>query len=158
METKKELITDTVRQLARFARKFTFMETLPVRIEQGREITTHEAHIIQAIGENEEINITHLSKLFGVTKSATSQMISRLSKNGYVKKQKSPHSNKEYSLSLTQPGWQAYCAHQQFHRREMDELIHRLSSFSSTQIATISVILATINDVIDERVSRVPAD
>jgi DNA-binding MarR family transcriptional regulator len=86
MDTKKELITNTVSHLLKFARKFTFMETMPIKIDKDREITTNEAHIIQAIGENEEINITSLSKLFGVTKSATSQMISKLSKNGYVKK------------------------------------------------------------------------
>jgi len=156
MDTKKELITNTVSHLLKFARKFTFMETMPIKIDKDREITTNEAHIIQAIGENEEINITSLSKLFGVTKSATSQMISKLSKNGYVKKQQAPYSNKEYLLSLTEPGWQAYHAHKQFHGREMDELINRLSSFSSSQIATISVMLETINDIIDERIFGVP--
>jgi hypothetical protein len=38
----------------------------------------------------------------------------------------------------------------------MDELINRLSSFSSSQIATISVMLETINDIIDERIFGVP--
>jgi len=154
MDSKRELVTDAVKRLMQISRKFTFIETQPIQVDSERSVTTREAHIIQMIGSHKDMNITGLAKSFGVTKSATSQMVARLEKCGYVKKRQSPYSNKEYLLSLTEMGRRAFHAHESFHGSEMDDLIERLSAFSTSQMATISVMLETIGDVMDGRISR----
>jgi DNA-binding MarR family transcriptional regulator len=155
METKEELIRSSVQQLVRIARKYARIEELPISIDGGGEVTTREAHIIQAIGEDKDLNVTNLANRVGITKSAASQMATKLAAKGFVEKRQAPHSNKEYLLFLTQSGWQVFHAHERFHGKDMTELVNRLNAFSLSQVATISVLLDAIGAVIDERLAKV---
>ncbi len=154
METKTELVAETLRRLLQVARKLAYIETLPVPLGEGREVTTREAHIIQMIGEHHEMNITNLARSLGVTKSAASQMAARLAGKGHVEKQQAPYSNREYLLGLTESGREIYQAHRAYHGREMDELMDRLSVFSSAQVATLSFLLEAVDEIMDTRISR----
>jgi DNA-binding MarR family transcriptional regulator len=81
-------------------------------------------------------------------------MVAKLIKKGFLDKKQSPYSNKEFLLSLTELGWRAHRAHEQFHGKDMAELVERLSAFSLSQIATISVLLEALGSVMDERLSE----
>ncbi len=153
METKDELIKSTIHQLLKVAKKYARIEELPIALPDGTEVTTREAHVIQAIGEEKDLNITSLASHFGISKSAASQMVAKLVKKGYIEKKRAPLSDKEYLLSLTQLGWEIFDAHELFHGGDMAELVGRLEAFSLNQVATISVILETIGAVVDERLS-----
>lgn len=154
METKEELIKSTIHQLLRIAKKYARIEGLPIPVDQDTEITTAEAHTIQAVGESDRMRVQDLATHFGISKSAASQMVARLIKKGFVVKNPSLHSNKEFPLSLTDLGWKAFRAHEQLHGRDFDELVNRLSAFSLSQIATISVLLETVGSVMDERLAE----
>lgn len=151
METKKDLVRSSVARLLRIAKIYARIEELPIPVGDDDKITTKEAHAIQAIGDNEDINITDLGNHFGITKSAASQMVTKLVKGGYVTKDVASHSNKEYVLSLTKSGWEAYEAHEKFHGKDMEYLVNNLENFSLSQIATISVLLESMGNVMDER-------
>ncbi|QTA89119.1 MarR family winged helix-turn-helix transcriptional regulator [Desulfonema magnum] len=154
METKEDLIKVIIRQLLRVLNKYSRVEELPIRVDEDVEITTREIHTIQAIGENEHINITGVAAHFGVTKSAASQIVRKLADKGFVKKEYAAYSNKELQLSLTKLGWLAFHAHDRFHGKDMGRIIERLSVFSLSQIATISVLLDVIENVMNERLSQ----
>jgi DNA-binding MarR family transcriptional regulator len=154
METKEEFIKATIQQLLRIANKYALVEELPLRFNGGEEVTTREAHVIQAIGESSEMNITGLANRFGITKSAASQMVAKLVKKGFVVKKQAPHSNKEFFLSLSKTGVQVFNAHEQAHGKDMAYLIDRLGAFSFSQIATLAVLLEAIGGVMDERLSN----
>lgn len=154
METKEELIKATIRQLLRIAGKYSRIEQLPIPVDEGLEITTAEAHTIQAIGEVEQMRVLDLATRFGITKSAASQMVGKLIMKGFLDKKQSPYSNKEFQLFLTELGWRAFHAHERFHGKDMAELLNRLSAFSLSQIATISVLLEAIGGVMTERLSE----
>lgn len=154
METKEDLIKNTIRELLRIANKYSRIEELPIRINEDHLVTTREAHIIQAIGEHAKMSVTGLAVYCGITKSAASQMIAKLVKKGFLEKEPAPHSNKELQLSLTQLGRQAFDAHELFHGKDMNALVDHLSSFSLSQIATISVLLEVIGNIMDERLSH----
>lgn len=156
METKEDLIKSAIRKLLQIANKYSRIEELPIRIDEGNEVTTREAHIIQAIGERAKMSVTGLASYFGITKSAASQMIAKLVKKGFLEKELAPHSNKELQVSLTQLGRKAFDAHELFHGKDMNDLVDHLSSFSLSQIATISVLLEAIDSVMNERLSRSP--
>jgi DNA-binding MarR family transcriptional regulator len=95
METKEDLIKATIQQLLRVARKYSRSEELPIQIGRDLEVTTREAHIIQAIGERTQMSVTGLAGYFGITKSAASQMVAKLAKKGFLEKEQAPHNNKE---------------------------------------------------------------
>ena len=154
METKEELIKATIREFLRIAKMYSRIEEMPIPIDDGLEVTTREAHTIQAVGGNEPISVTQLAPYFGITKSAASQMVSKLTKRGFLLKKKAVHSNKEFELSLTPLGRRAYRAHEQFHGKDMADLVDRLSAFSLSQIATLSVLLESLGSVMDQRLSR----
>jgi DNA-binding MarR family transcriptional regulator len=154
METKKELIKSTIRQFLRIAKKYSRIEELPIPVDKGVEVTTAEAHTIQAIGEGKQMRVIDVATYFGITKSAASQMVTKLIRKGFLDKKQSPHSNKEFHLSLTELGWQAFHAHERFHGKDMAYLMKRLSAFSLSQIATISVLLEAIRNIMDERLSQ----
>lgn len=120
-------------------------------MDDGREATHNEIHFLQAVGDNESINVTELGKLFGITKSAASQKVTKLVKKGLVKKDWSLHSGKELQLSLTETGWRAYQVHEQYHSKNVAEMTKRLGAFSLEQIATVSVVLDVIENIIEER-------
>ena len=153
METKEDFIKATIREFLRVAKLYSRIEDLPIAVNEDFEVTTREAHTIQAIGENENISVTDVANLFGTTKSAASQMVSKLAKKGCLKKEMSAHSNKEYELSLTPLGWKVFRAHEQFHGKDLIDLVERLGGFSFSQIATLSVLLEAIANVINQRLS-----
>jgi DNA-binding MarR family transcriptional regulator len=123
-------------------------------LAEGIEVTPSEAHTLQAIGELESINVTSLGDHFGVTKSAASQIVSKLAKKGFVKKALSEHSGKELRLEMTEMGRQAFEAIQKFRGRHFQDIIKRLGSFSLSQIATAAVLLDVIEDVMDDRLDK----
>jgi len=154
MEDKEELIKSTIRQLLRIAKKYSRIEGLPIPIDEGMEITTTEAHTIQAVGEGEQMRVLDIATHFGITKSAASQMAAKLIRKGFLDKRRSPHNSKEFPLSLTELGWRAFRAHERFHGKDLADLVNRFSAFSLSQIATISVLLEAIGSVMDERLSE----
>ena len=154
METKEELAKSTIRQILRIAKKYSLIEELPISVDENVEVSTAEAHTIQAVGEGEQMRVMDVATYLGVTKSAASQMVAKLIKKGFLDKKQSPHNNKEFQLSLTELGWLAFHAHERFHGKDMADLVNRLSAFSLSQIATISVLLEAIGSVMDQRLSK----
>lgn len=154
MDTKKDLIKTTIRQLLRITSKYSRIEKLPIHVNGDVEITTREVHTIQAIGEKNHMSVTDVASHFGVTKSAASQIVGRLTKKGFLKKAQSPHSNKELQLSLTELGWLAFRAHERFHGEDMNTLINRLDAYPMQQIAILSVLLDAIGAIMDERLDE----
>ena len=156
MESKEDLIREAIRQLLRIAHKYARIERLPIPVDEGIEVSTKEVHTLQAIGDRtkkdrSKMSVTDVANHFGVTKSAASQIISRLSDKGFLNKKLASHSNKEYELALTELGWRAYRAHERFHGQDMATLLKRLDAFPLTQIATFSVMLETVGAIMDER-------
>ena len=75
-----------------------------------------DTHTIVAIGKHPNINIMNLSRLQGISRSAASQMVSKLVKRGFVKKEISLKTDNEVSLFLTELGEKVYYAHERQHR------------------------------------------
>ncbi len=154
VETNEDFIKATIRQLLRFANKYSRIEKLPIPVDDDLEITTKEAHTIQAIGERKQMSVTDVANHFGVTKSAASQMVTRLENKGFLSKTQAPHSNKELDLSLTDLGWRAFRAHERCHGEDMAGLVKRLEAYPLQQVAILSVLLEAIDAVMDERLGE----
>ena len=106
-------------KIHRILNKFQRLESTAIQVGPGRTITHKELHVIQAIGEIDQINITQIGSHFGVTKSAASQVVSKLVKKGLVAKAQAAHSGKEFQLTLTATGWEAYKLHENHHSKNI---------------------------------------
>ena len=101
--------------------------------------------------DREGMSVTDVANAFDVTKSAASQMVSKLSDKGFLEKLQAPHSNKEYRLRLTPLGRKVYDAHERFHGADKHELVKRLRSFSKEEVAAVTVLLEAVSEVLDKR-------
>jgi DNA-binding MarR family transcriptional regulator len=154
MKGKQRHTVDLSWKFHRILNKFKRLESAAIKLGSDLSITHKEVHAIQAIGEIDDINITQLGNHFGFTKSAASQLVSKLEKKGLVGKKPALHSAKELRLTLTELGWQAYELHEEHHDKNIREIARRLAPFSVTQIATTSKILGVIEGVMDERLNK----
>ncbi len=154
METKTDMIKAVIRMFQSTAGKYCQGEALPIQVNTEVTVSTREAHVIQAINDNKNIGVTELGGLFGTSKSAASQLVSRLSKKGFLKKKPSPSSNKEIRLVLTPLGRQAYDAHQRHHKKDLEHILSRLETFSLSQIATLAVLFEALDEIMDQRLNN----
>lgn len=154
MDTKKDLIKYAIEALIRIAHLYARIEAMPIPVDSNNTISTRGAHTIKAIGDAEKISITQVAEHFGVSKSAASQMVTKLEKIGFLAKRPATHSNKEFELSLTESGWRVFHAHEQFHGKDFELLVKSLSAFPIAQIATLSVLMETLGGVMEKRLSK----
>ncbi len=154
MNNSDESIQHLTSRLMRIINKHCRIEELPIRMGKNSGLTAKEVHCIQAIGKNEGINIKNIGDTLGVTKSAASQMVGKLEKKGFTRKERAADNDKEVLAFLTDAGWEAFEAHQEFHERHLRTLKERLQDFPDTQIALASAILAVVETVVNERMAE----
>jgi DNA-binding MarR family transcriptional regulator len=135
--------------------RFNEMEKIPYYTGTDMLLHFSEVHLVESIGKNEDINVTRLAKLQGVTKGAISQMIGRLVKKGLVLKNVSPETENEVVLRLTEKGRAVFEQHQQYHERLNRQLTELLSEFPAEMISYLGQLSIgmdkVLNDIIDER-------
>lgn len=147
----QELKKKIVHKLLQVARKFAEAETFPITINQDIQISTREAHAIESIGDQRCVNVTEIANYFCFTKSAASQLVSKLTRQEFIVKKQSSHSNKELQLSLTGLGWQAYEAHAKMHGLDMQALLDSMNATNLEQLVELKELLDTMDNIIDQR-------
>lgn len=149
----QELKKKIVHNLMLVARKFAEVETFPIEVTDEINISTREAHAIEGIGDNLCRNVTEIADFFGFTKSAASQLISKLTRQGFIIKKQSDHSNKELQLSLTPLGWQAYEAHARMHGEDQQCILETMDGVEIEELVCLNELLHHLIHIMDKRVS-----
>lgn len=105
----------------------------------GADIPLHlsDTHTIVAIGKHTNINIVNLSRLQGISRSAASQMVSKLVKRGFVKKEISPKTDNEIILTLTETGKNIYDAHEKQHQQLKAKLAEIFGKYPAGTLDTL---------------------
>ena len=75
-----------------------------VRDEEGRTISAHQASILDHLDQVEGTSLATLAGHMGVTMSTMSLTVDRLSRDGYVTRQKDPADGRRVLLRLTTAG------------------------------------------------------
>lgn len=83
----------------------------------GDLLTPAEAHTIQAVGDNQGLNLTTLAGVMNVTKATMSERIQKLVKKGLLRKSKALDNRKEILITLTDQGRLVQEGHEKEHRR-----------------------------------------
>nr|WP_321513994.1 MarR family transcriptional regulator [uncultured Pseudodesulfovibrio sp.] len=154
MSSKQESINALTGKLMRIINKHSRIEELPIRTGRNIGLTAKEIHCLNAIGQQEGINIKGIGDVLGVTKSAASQMVGKLEKKGFARKEKALDNDKEILTYLTDTGWEAFDAHKEFHERHLNTLMKQLEEFPDTQLAVATVILTVVESAVDKRIAE----
>ena len=81
-----------------------------------------EVDLLEKIGRFQECNVSRLSKICGVTKSAITQMTGKLGEKGLIEKYSPPKNKKEKYFRLTEKGLEIRKGHEDYHRQSNAEI------------------------------------
>lgn len=149
-ELKKKIINN----MMQVTRKLAEVETFPIEVTGDISVSTREAHAIESIGESQCVNVTEIANYFGFTKSAASQLVSKLTRHGFVVKKQASHSNKELQLSLTPLGWQAFEAHAKMHGLDLKQILGTMDSVEISVLVQLNDLLGSLNAIMDGRLAK----
>jgi DNA-binding MarR family transcriptional regulator len=136
----------------RIRNKMNVMEDLPHDFGVDTLLHLSEIHTIQAIGKTPENNIRIIAGILGVTPSAASQVITRLTRRGLVTKIRGLRNEKEVSLDLTKKGLIAFRNHEEVHARVYDLVAERVCPLSDEERDMLNRIFSAFESVYDERI------
>ncbi|MGL1956691.1 MAG: MarR family transcriptional regulator [Colwellia sp.] len=143
--------TNVIRQFQKVASQYAQLEAMPIMINEQHMISTREIHTLDAIGDKRLNMVSDVGRHFGVTKSAASQLVSKLEAKGFLLKSSSAKNNKELQLVLTELGWEAYRVHEQLHGKERAALMAQLEQFPAEQLITFKEMLGLFSKVISQQ-------
>lgn len=134
----------------RILNKMEADQKAPRDFGSGDFLHCSEIHTIMAVGTNPDINLTNLARVLGISKSAVSQMISRLARKNLVEKHRDPDNDKEILLRLSPRGIIAHLGHEQHHAKIYARMHQRMGDLSGDQLAVIIRFLSAIEATLDE--------
>ena len=141
----------TFKMLALFIRvnkKFNELESLTIDIGNGEKLFPSELHVLDAVGNNYANTVTDLSKKFGITKGAVSQVVNKLFDKGFLNKDRKS-GFKEIILSPTNKGWKAFEIMDDLHNKLEDEFFVNMGTVESEKVDSFVEIMEKFEEFLD---------
>ena len=113
--------------LVRIFRNINTVEEQALRTEEYKDVTINDIHVIEAIGMEEQKNMTTVEKSLHVTTGTLTISINSLVKKNYVERVRSEEDRRVVLVSLTEKGKNAFLHHRQFHDKLVNESVEQLS-------------------------------
>jgi len=83
----------------------------------GHRLSPVEAHTIQAVGDNQGLNLTTLARAMNVTKATMSERVKKLTRQGLLRKSMALDNRKEILVTLSEKGRLVQKGHEEMHRK-----------------------------------------
>ena len=103
------------------------MEAEAVITEEFRDITNNDMHIIEAIGIDEQKNMSAIAHKLSVTVSTLTTNMNGLEKKGYIIRTRSSEDKRVVLVTLTEKGKKAFYHHRDFHKNMIKAIVKNLS-------------------------------
>ncbi|MGG7144466.1 MarR family transcriptional regulator [Clostridium nigeriense] len=107
-------------------------------------LSISEVHTVVDIAKNPDSNLLSLSIIQGISRSAVTQMITKLEKKELVEKQSSSNKKNEYKLVLTAKGKDVFKEHQFQQDYITNEILNVLNSYPSEAISYVESLMEEI--------------
>lgn len=104
-----------------------------------------ESQMIKMIGNHPGITASEISKTFGKTGSASSQLIRKMKEKGWVRQERNLKNNRLYNLFLTEEGEVIYQNHKEFEERCYQRTFHSLDTFTEDEMKLYIAIQRCMN-------------
>ncbi|MBI9077297.1 MAG: winged helix-turn-helix transcriptional regulator [Desulfatibacillum sp.] len=102
-------------KFVRVIKTWQALEKQPRKFGLDVDLHSSEIHLVEAVGHNEDMCVTDLADLMGVTKGAVSQTLKKLENKRLVAKIPDPANSSRVLVQLTAKGKVAFYAHQHWH-------------------------------------------
>ncbi len=116
-------------------RNINTIEEHAVRTEEFKDLTTNDAHVIEAIGKVGAKNMSSVAKKLSVTTGTLTISVNSLVKKGYVNRERSEEDRRVVLVSLTEKGKKAYEHHEVFHQKMILAICERLDDTEKQVLA-----------------------
>ena len=140
-------------QWDRILSKMAEVEKSPRDFGSGDLLYRSEVHTLMAIGNTPGVNVTSLASHSGISKSAISQMVNKLTQKNLVEKYRSPENNKEIFLRLTPRGRVAYLGHEQYHFKIHARIEQKMKQMTDEEFLFLKEFFRVIEETVDESLS-----
>lgn len=148
---------DLYRIWMRTLNKMNIIENMPRKFGMQTALFLSEIHTLQAVGRTEESSIRTIAAILGVTPSAASQTITRLTKKGFVQKIRGIKNEKEVSLVLAPKGRIAYDNHEMVHERIYERIARSIGELTDEERVFLARIFSAFESVYNERITKLAA-
>lgn len=120
MDKQKRIINDI---LIEIFNDILNIEELSVNSVGFGDLSITEVHTIDAIGIKDALPMTAIAKKLKITVGTLTTSINRLTKKGYVQRERFKEDKRVVLVSLTEKGKEVYGDHNSFH----EDMVHRLT-------------------------------
>jgi DNA-binding MarR family transcriptional regulator len=143
---------DLYRSWMRIMNKMNIIENMPRKFGTETTLFLSEIHTLQTIGRTEDCNIRTIAAILGVTPSAASQTVTRLTKKGFVQKLRGIKNEREVSLVLTANGRIAYDNHEKVHEQIYERITGRIGELTGEERVFLARIFSAFESIYNERI------
>ncbi len=98
-------------------------ESKAIIIDEFKDITNNDMHIIEAVGINEQRNMSDIAKRLSVTVGTLTTNMNGLEKKGYIVRQRSDEDKRVVYILLTDKGKSAFYHHRDFHKNMIKAVV-----------------------------------
>ncbi len=135
--------------ILRITKKFNELEKMSIDIGSDEKLYPSELHVIDSVANNYGNSVTEMSKKFGITKGAVSQVVNKLFDKGFLKKDKKHGNAKEIVLSLTEKGWKAFYIMDEVHKQMEEGFFGYMEGIEEEKLESFIEIMGKIEEFID---------
>lgn len=100
-------------------------------IAADREISLAQMHLLEVVGNHDQLRMKELSDKLGVTTGTLTVMVHRLVSKGYLIKEKDAQDKRSYFIKLTDKGKQEYDNHHHMHGHLIEDIVDTLGEDES---------------------------
>lgn len=122
------------------------IEQKAIITDEFSDITNNDMHVIEAIGVEEQKNMSSIARQLRVTTGTLTISMNNLVKKGYVDRCRSEKDRRVVYISLTEKGRKAYDHHAEFHRKMIESMVNGMSKEDIDVIAASMQRLAAFFD------------
>lgn len=119
------------------------LEENAIIIDEFKEISNNDMHIIEAIGDTKVKTMTNVAKRVNITVGSLTTAMNALVKKGYVERMRSEEDRRVVYVELTDKGVKAYEHHAAFHIEMTDAVLKAL------QKEELEILAKTLNTLTD---------
>jgi DNA-binding MarR family transcriptional regulator len=150
MEKKNFIMHGKFQSLIKLSQQ---LEKSPKKFGTDQFLSHSGIHLIEIIGDNDELSVTDISKVLDITKGAVSQSLKRLETKGLTTKEIDPENLSRSIVKLTSKGQTAYWAHKHWHETMDGGFSQYVNELDSKEYGIIVHFLGKLEDFLKRRLS-----
>jgi len=149
MNNKK--LIELYNQFNKVHNQFTAVKRLLVNTDYEEPLYPAEMQVLCLLETQPEYSISEISKALYMTKSAASQLVSKLCHKGFMLKSRDPNNERFTILSLTDKGHEAVEKFLNSESYTFGEVVHYMKANSDDDINVISDFLTQLEKMFDKK-------